>query len=123
VPNGEFVVFDHPYLGLIPAIFSTHDIEANEEIFCHYGYNLENCPDWYESAWQNGNYPIPESMKDIWGEKGNDWAKDDANAKCDAPLPNGDKPDPNGGEESYLENNTFLAFPLFHYLIAKFCLL
>ena len=26
------------------------DIEVGEEIFVHYGYNLNNCPDWYEQV-------------------------------------------------------------------------
>ncbi len=71
VANAEFVVFDHPRLGLLPCVLSTHDIEAGEEIFVHYGYNLYNCPEWYEKAWQDGNYPIPDSMKDCFGGNGN----------------------------------------------------
>lgn len=46
LPNAEFVPFDHPCFGLIPCLISTHDIEAGEEIFVHYGYQLDNCPQW-----------------------------------------------------------------------------
>jgi len=63
VPNSEFVVFDHPRFGLIPCIASIHSIAAGEEIFVRYGYDLDFCPDWYLLAWENGNYPVPDSMK------------------------------------------------------------
>ena len=64
MPNAEFVVFDHPRFGLVPCILSTHDIEENEEIFVHYGYELDDCPAWYEASWQGGNYPVPASFKE-----------------------------------------------------------
>ncbi len=46
LPNAEFVSFDHPRFGLVPCVTSSHDIEAGEEVFVHYGYDLNNCPDW-----------------------------------------------------------------------------
>lgn len=64
MPNAEFVAFDHPRFGLVPCLLSTHDIEENEEIFVHYGYELDDCPDWYEEAWQGGFYPVPASFKE-----------------------------------------------------------
>jgi len=64
MPNAELVIFDHPRFGLVPSVLSTHDIEAGEEIFAHYGYDLDNCPEWYENAWQSGDYPVPKSFKE-----------------------------------------------------------
>ena len=64
LPNAEFVTFDHPKYGLVPCLVSNHDIKADEEIFVHYGYQLDTCPDWYEEAWRTGNYAVPDSLKD-----------------------------------------------------------
>ena len=50
MPNAELVTFNHPRFGVIPCVTATHDIEAGEEIFVHYGYHLNNCPDWYEQV-------------------------------------------------------------------------
>ena len=36
---------------------------VGEEIFVHYGYDLDDCPDWYKDAWQRGTYPVPD-----WGD-------------------------------------------------------
>lgn len=46
MPNAEFVAFDHPRFGLVPCLLSTLDIADGEEIFVHYGYELDDCPDW-----------------------------------------------------------------------------
>ena len=40
--------------GLCPAIASIHTIQAGEEIFVRYGYDLDFCPDWYLLAWEQG---------------------------------------------------------------------
>ena len=64
MPNSEFVVFDHPRFGLVPCLLSTHDIDEGEEIFTHYGYELDDCPVWYEEAWQKGDYPVPKNFKE-----------------------------------------------------------
>ena len=74
LPNAEFVTFDHPKYGLVPCLVSNHDIKADEEIFVHYGYQLDTCPDWYEEAWRTGNYAVPDSLKD---EDGNHWEDTD----------------------------------------------
>jgi len=63
IPNTEFVVFDHPRWGVIPCLASIHVIQQGEEIFVKYGYDLDYCPDWYLTAWEQGSYPVPESMK------------------------------------------------------------
>ena len=63
MPSAEFEVYNHPRFGLIPCLVSITSIEAGEEIFVHYGYTLEHCPDWYTDAWAQDNYPIPESFK------------------------------------------------------------
>ena len=54
MPNAELVIFDHPRFGLVPSILSTQDIGKGEEVFVHYGYELDDCPDWYEEAWSKG---------------------------------------------------------------------
>ena len=54
MPNAELVIFDHPRFGLVPSILSTQDIGENEEIFVHYGYELDDCPAWYEDSWNQG---------------------------------------------------------------------
>jgi len=64
LPNAELVVFDHPRFGLVPCVLATHDIKGGTEVFAHYGYELGDAPDWYEDAWQRGNYPIPESFQE-----------------------------------------------------------
>ena len=55
MPNAELVTFNHPRFGVIPCVTATHDIEAGEEIFVHYGYHLNNCPDWYEQVSRDGS--------------------------------------------------------------------
>jgi len=67
IPNSEFVVYDHPRWGVIPCITSIHSIAPEEEIFVRYGYDLDYCPEWYLQAWENGNYPVPDSMKGEYG--------------------------------------------------------
>jgi len=63
IPNTEFVVFDHPRWGVIPCLATIHTIQEQEEVFVKYGYDLDYCPDWYLAAWEQGSYPVPESMK------------------------------------------------------------
>ncbi|CAB4068287.1 SETD7 [Lepeophtheirus salmonis] len=66
LPNAEFLSFDHPRFGVIPCLVTNHDVEAGEEIFVHYGYDMDGCPDWYEVVWLQGTYPVPESLKEGW---------------------------------------------------------
>lgn len=73
LPNAEFVSYDHPKYGLVPCLVSNHDIQDGEEIFVHYGYYLDGCPDWYEAAWLSGNYPVPDSLK----EEDRNWEESD----------------------------------------------
>lgn len=66
LPNGQFVVFDHPKFGLIPCISTIADIEEGEEILVGYGYDLDESPEWYKVAWKNS----------IFGQEGieyKDW--------------------------------------------------
>ncbi len=56
LPNAEFVAYDHPRFGLVPCLMCTHDVEPGEEIFVHYGYELDGCPEWYEEAWLKGEW-------------------------------------------------------------------
>jgi len=67
VPNSEFMIYNHPRWGVIPCIASIHSIAKGEEIFVRYGYDLDNCPDWYLQAWEKGEYPVPDSMKSEYG--------------------------------------------------------
>ena len=55
-PNSQFLVFDHPRWGLVPCIASTRNIDACEEIFVRYGYDLDLCPEWYLEEWKKGSY-------------------------------------------------------------------
>lgn len=64
LPSAEFEAFDHPRFGLVPCLVASTTIKAGEEIFVHYGYGLDRCPDWFAEAWAKGNYPIPESFKE-----------------------------------------------------------
>ena len=61
--SAEFEIFHHPRFGLVPCLISSAPIQAGEEIFVHYGYTLEHCPDWFTDAWATDNYPVPESFK------------------------------------------------------------
>lgn len=81
LPNAEFVSYDHPKYGLVPCLVSNHDIRAGEEIFVHYGYHLDGCPEWYEEAWRSGNYPVPDSLK----EEDRDWEDTDYQRNPDEP--------------------------------------
>jgi len=53
IPNGEFVVFNHPKFGLIPCITSIADIQKGGEILVGYGYDLVDSPEWYKEAWKH----------------------------------------------------------------------
>ena len=39
---------------MIPCLASIHVIQQGEEIFVKYGYDLDYCPDWYLTAWEQG---------------------------------------------------------------------
>jgi len=60
-PNSQFLLYDHPRWGLVPCIASTRDISACEEIFVRYGYDLDDCPDWYREAWNKGSFELIEA--------------------------------------------------------------
>lgn len=64
LPSAEFEDFVHPRFGLIPCVTASQCIKKDEEIFIHYGYTLNHCPDWYEAAYANEQYPVPEYFKD-----------------------------------------------------------
>ena len=76
LPSAEIDDFVHPRFGLIPCIVSQTDIDVDEEIFIHYGYGLNHCPEWYADAWSKGEYPIPESFKE-WHNKVVETTDDD----------------------------------------------
>lgn len=76
LPSAEIDDFVHPRFGLIPCIVSITEIDVDEEIFIHYGYGLNHCPDWYVDAWSKGEYPIPESFKE-WHNKVVESSTDD----------------------------------------------
>ena len=62
-------------------IISSHFLYyiSGEEIFVHYGYDLDGCPDWYEEAWQRGTYPVPDSLQ----EELLNWEESDYNRSTD----------------------------------------
>jgi len=60
-PNSQFLLYDHPRWGLVPCIASTRDIAACEEIYVRYGYDLDDCPDWYAEAWRKGSFELIEA--------------------------------------------------------------
>ena len=64
LPSAEFEVFDHPRFGPVPCLMATADIQAGEEIFVHYCYELDKCPSWYAEAWKFQNYPVPDAYKE-----------------------------------------------------------
>ena len=64
LPSAEFDAFHHPCFGLIPCLITQTSIQADEEVFVHYCYGLDRCPDWYTDAWAAGNYPVPSSFQD-----------------------------------------------------------
>jgi len=47
-PNAKFVDFLHPRFGRIVAVKTSCNVKAGSEIYCHYGYNIEDCPRWYK---------------------------------------------------------------------------
>ena len=68
IPNCEFGEFHHPRFGLVPSIMAIHDIRAGEEIFVWYGYDLDYCPQWYVESWASGDFAVPDSMKEDYGQ-------------------------------------------------------
>ena len=93
LPNGQFVVYDHPKFGLIPCISTIADIEEGEEvgqaaqekrlsfvssqILVGYGYDLDESPDWYKVAWEESEYPPGpgpcSSRAGVYGQEGVDY--------------------------------------------------
>lgn len=61
--SAEFEVYNHPRFGHIPCLMSITKIKAGEEVFVHYGYDLDRCPEWYAEAWDQDKYPVPESWQ------------------------------------------------------------
>ena len=56
--------FNHPRHGVIPCALADRNISQDEELFLHYGYDPNNCPDWYKSAVQQ--YLSQHSDLDLW---------------------------------------------------------
>jgi hypothetical protein len=66
-------MWNRKYLDIQTSLFS------GEEIFVHYGYDLDGCPEWYEEAWQRGTYPVPDSLQ----EELLNWEESDYNRSTD----------------------------------------
>ena len=49
--NCEFSDLTHPIYGYIPCTITTKHIPAGEELFVHYHYVLNDCPQWYEDLY------------------------------------------------------------------------
>jgi len=50
-PNCEWVHVLHPCFGKIPAIQTMEDLEAGDELFIHYGFDMDEAPQWYKDFW------------------------------------------------------------------------
>ena len=46
--NVEFDFTDHPVYGVIVCLIATEDIDVDDELFVHYGYDLDAAPQWYQ---------------------------------------------------------------------------
>lgn len=70
-PNCAFGgVLDSPRFGFIRAFYTLRDIKKGEELFIHYGYNVEKGPIWYRELYQK----LVASKKD---QNGVDLSKPD----------------------------------------------
>ena len=54
-PNCRFGDFLHPLHGRIRSVVTRQPLEAGAELFVHYNYCLEDCPEWFSDLWQNLN--------------------------------------------------------------------
>ena len=52
-PNSEYSVAEHPVFGLIVCIKSIKKLSKEEEILCHYKYDISTAPQWYQDAWDH----------------------------------------------------------------------
>lgn len=50
-PNCEFSDLIHPVFGYIPCTMATKAVKKGEELFVHYHYVLNDCPQWYEDLY------------------------------------------------------------------------
>ena len=49
--NCEWTHALHPCYGKIPAILTLEDLEQGDELFIHYGYDMDEAPQWYADFW------------------------------------------------------------------------
>ena len=54
-PNCEWVHAMHPCYGKIPAIQMSENIQKGQELFIHYGFDMDEAPQWYKDFWMNQN--------------------------------------------------------------------
>jgi len=52
-PNCEWVHAMHPCYGKIPAIKTMDYLCEGEELFIHYGFDMDEAPQWYKDFWMN----------------------------------------------------------------------
>jgi len=50
-PNCEWNHALHPCYGKIPAITTLEDLKQGEELFIHYGFDMDEAPQWYQDFW------------------------------------------------------------------------
>lgn len=66
-PNCRFSDFAHPRFGRILCVKTTKEIRAGDELFCNYGYNVADCPEWYkalhDSIFFDARATIPNASK------------------------------------------------------------
>ena len=66
--NCRFVTVYHPRWGAVRGLESKRDIKRGEELFVHYGYDVDGDslnPPWYYQAYQSEVGELPESAKSI----------------------------------------------------------
>jgi len=50
-PNCEWIHALHPCYGKIPAITTLEDLKDGDELFIHYGFDMDEAPQWYLDFW------------------------------------------------------------------------
>ena len=50
-PNCEWVHALHPCYGKVPAIKTCEDLRKGDELFIHYGFDMDEAPQWYKDFW------------------------------------------------------------------------
>ena len=52
--NCRFEAFHHARFGLVHSVRSTKLVKKDEELLCHYNFQYEMSPPWYQELWRKG---------------------------------------------------------------------